>query len=338
MNSRKNGRDGTRASSRIDGRAARTAAWLALALLMALATTGCTTIKRAAIRAEFRKAFDTVTAGTDLTQVAPNVYSYRWLSYRTAFVTTPEGVVLFDPLNEDAARGLAREIQRVAPNPEIKYVVYSHFHRDHASGVRALPGHPIIVAHANAVRDLALRPLPDVVPPTEVFSEEEHDIRLGGTVIELIHLPSSHTDGLVMAYLPAEKILYEVDIVWPHQLPPPGVPDMAFGGVRRATEMMLALDFDKLVPGHGDLGTKADVAAYHDFLADLEAAFRVALAAHGMADLSSQESFLRGKQDLADVLFDVEDALRPKYGAWDNYDAVILPTTQWCFWHVLIET
>ena len=238
--------------------------------------------------------------------MAPGVYSYRWLSYRTMFVTTPDGVILFDPLNEDAARGLAAEIARVAPNPEIKYVVYSHFHRDHASGARVLPGHPIVVAHANAARELAARSLPDVLPPTETFSGEEHELRLGGTLVRLIHLPESHTDGLLMAYLPAQKVLFEVDLVWPHQLPPPGVPDMAFDGVRRSTEQMLALDFEHLVPGHAGLGTKADIEAYHAFLADLEAAFRVALAAHGMSDLSRQESFLRGQGGTADVFFDVE--------------------------------
>jgi glyoxylase-like metal-dependent hydrolase (beta-lactamase superfamily II) len=307
-------------------------------LALAFALSGCTTIKRAAVRSEFRKAFKTVTAGTDLTHVADNVYSYRWLSYRTAFITTPEGVILFDPLNEDAARGIGEAIERVAPNPEIKYVIYSHFHRDHAGGVRALRGHPAIVAHANALRELSMRSLPEVVPPTEVFSEEEHEIRLGGTVVRLIHMPNSHTDGLLMAYLPAQRVLYEVDLVWPHQLPPPGVPDMSFVGVRRATEMMLALDFDKLIAGHGDLGTKADIAAYHTFLVDLEAAYGSAVAGRGMSDLAKQETFIRGKEDLADVFFDMEDALRPKYGAWDNFDAVILPMSQWCFWHMLTGT
>lgn len=303
-----------------------------------IALSGCTTIKRVAVRSEFRKAFSTLTPGTDLTKVAEGLYSYRWLSYRTAFVTTPEGVILFDPLNDDAARAIAEEIKRVAPNPEIKYVIYSHFHRDHASGARSLPGHPVIVAHANAARELALRSLPEVAPPTEVFSEEEHEVRLGGTIVKLTHLPNSHTDGLLMAYLPAQRALYQVDLVWPHQLPPPGVPDMAFAGVRRATEMMLAVDFERLIPGHGDLGTKADVAAYRTFLIDIEAAFRAALVAHGMADLTKKEAFLRGKEDIADVFFDVEDALRPKYGAWDNFDPVILPTAQWCFWHILIGT
>ncbi|APR82631.1 Metallo-beta-lactamase family protein [Minicystis rosea] len=306
-------------------------------LLVTLLFSGCTAIKRTAIRGQLRGAF-IQPPGADLTRVAPSVYSYRWLGYRTMFVTTPEGVVVFDPLNEDAARGLSAEIAKVAPNPEIKIVVYSHFHRDHASGASALPGHPAILAHANAVRELTARGLPEVARPTEVFADEVRDLSLGGTTIRLMHLPYSHTDGLLMAYLPKERVLFEVDIIWLHQLPPPGVPDMSFAGVRRATEMMLALDFDTLVPAHGPIGTKADVVRYHDFLADLEGAFRASMTARGMTNLAEKTTFLRAQDELSDVFFDVEDALRPKYGGWENFDALILTTSVWCLWHVLTGT
>jgi glyoxylase-like metal-dependent hydrolase (beta-lactamase superfamily II) len=307
----------------------------ALALFASLA--GCTAVKRSAIRSQFRDAF-VLPSGSDVKQLTPTVYVYRWLGNSTMFITTSEGVIVFDPLNEDAARGMAAEIARVAPNPEIKYVLYSHFHRDHASGARALPGHPAIVAHANAARELALRSLPDVVPPTDVFSGESRDITLGGTTVRLIHLPNSHTDGLVMAYLPAERILFETDIIWLHQLPPPGVPDYSFAGVKRATEMMLALDVDTLVAAHGGIGTKADVVRYHHFLSDIEGTFRSALAVRGLANLGKKETQLRGREELADVFFEVEDTLRPKYGDWQNFDALILTTSVWCFWHVFTGT
>jgi len=153
-----------------------------------------------------------------------------------------------------------------------------------------------------------------------------------------VHLPNSHTDGLLMAFLPAERVLFEVDIAWLHQLPPPAVPDLSFAGVRRAVEMMLALDVDVVVPGHGDLGTKRDLAEYHAFLVDIEASLRAAMAKHGLADLARRDTFDRGREDLADVLFDVEDELRPKYGSWPAYDATILSTSMWCFWHVLTGT
>lgn len=329
-------RKGRREWIAVRGASARFRAAALVAALLSLV--GCTTLKRSAIRSQFHDAFALIQPGAEVTRVAPNVYSYRWLGYRTMFVTTPEGVILFDPLNEDAARGLVHEIAKVAPNPEIKVVVYSHFHRDHVSGARMLPGHPRILAHANARRELEARSLPEVVPPTEVFSEESHDLTLGGTTVELIHLPNSHTDGLLMAYLPKERVLFEVDIVWLYQLPPPSVPDLSFAGVKRATEMMAALDFEVLVPAHGDLGTRRDLLQYHRFLVDLEASMRASMARRGIADLASRDTFLRGKDQLADVFFDVEDELRPKYGAWMNFDSVILSTSVWCFWHVLTGT
>jgi len=41
---------------------------------------------------------------------------------------------------------------------------------------------------------------------------------------------------------------------------------------------------------------------------------------------------------IADVFFDVEDSLRPTYGAWENFDALIHATSVWCLWHVLTGT
>ncbi|HVY46238.1 MAG TPA: MBL fold metallo-hydrolase [Minicystis sp.] len=320
-------------------RRARRALTLAAAATLAVAATGCTDLRRAVIRSEVRKVFTaTLTRGTDVTQVGPHLYSYRWMTYRTAFVATPDGVILFDPINADAARGVARAIEQIAPNPNIRYVVYSHFHRDHASGAAALPGHPVILAHANAARELAARSLPDVAPPTETFAGEERDLELGGEHVRLMLLPESHTDGLLMMHVPADRALYEVDIVWPHQLPPPGVPDMSYAGVERATQKMMAVDFDTLVPGHGAIGTKRDVVRYHQLLVDLDGAFRASLRRRGLDDLTRRSTFERGADDLADVFFDVEDALRPRYGDLENFDAVILPTSQWCFWHVLTGT
>lgn len=297
---------------------------------------GCTGMKRLAIKGEFKKAFSsTMTPGTELVKVAEGLYSYRWLTYRTAFVTTPEGVIVFDPLNDDAAKGLAKAISEVAPNPQIKYVVYSHFHRDHISGGRNLPGEPVIIAHEKAAADIRARNYDDVIAPTEVFSGDAHELTLGGTTLRLIHLPKSHTDGMIMVHLPQRRALYLVDTVWPKQLPPPGAP-MSFAGTRKALAQIAAMDFDILIAGHADIGTKDDVTSYAKFLGDLEAEFRAALVTRGMDDLHRQQTFLDGAQSLADVFFDVEDALRPRYGTWANFDTGILPISQVCFWSVLI--
>src|SRR5258706_8935860 len=142
---------------------------------------GCQTIERRAINGSISSAFLEInTPEGGLTKLADDLYSFKWFGYRTGFVTTRDGVVVFDPLNADAAAKLSTEIKRVAPNPTIRYVIYSHNHADHAEGARALGGNPVIIAHANAARAIAERPDPEIAPPTETFEGDERDLTLGG--------------------------------------------------------------------------------------------------------------------------------------------------------------
>jgi len=297
-----------------------------------------TQMKRAAIRSQLNQwAKGAMPPGTGLTRLDKNFYTYRWLGYRTAFLTTPEGVILFDPLNEDAASHLVQEIAKVAPNPAIKYVIYSHHHRDHASGGRVIPGSPVFLAHASAAQEIRSRNYPDVVPPTQTFEGEESALNFGGETLQFIRLRDSHTDGLVAIYLPQHKALYLVDIVVPHETltVAPSV-GSSYNGVKAAVARLLPLDFETLVPGHEDLGKRLDLVDYYLFLNDLEAAMVKALKRRGISDFHKQQSFEQYAIQLPDLLFEVEDELKPKYGQWRNFEQLMLPNMQWCFFGMLM--
>lgn len=308
-----------------------------LALAASLCLPGCAALKRAVIRTQLDEvAGALMPEGTELIAVAEDLYSYRWLGYRTSFLTTPAGVILFDPLNSDAARALAVEIARVAPNPVIRYVVYTHHHRDHAAGARMLPGHPEILAHENAARSIAGPGHEDVEPPTQTFSGDSFSLELGGRTVQLLHLKDSHSDGLLAVHIPHRRTVVAVDVFTPRQMPNLGPPGPKFFGLKSAIAQLLALDFDTMLPGHGDIASRRDLVEYQVFLDDLEGAFRGAMTARGLGDLGARETFRRGQRELADIFFEVEDRLRPKYGAWKLFDNQILMTTQWVFVSILL--
>lgn len=297
-----------------------------------------TQAKRAVIRSQLNEWTKVaIPPGTGLTQLSKNFYTYRWLGYRTAFLTTPEGVILFDPLNEDAAGHLVQEIAKVAPNPAIKYVIYSHHHRDHASGGRKIPGNPVFLAHANAAQKIRERNYPDVVPPTQTFDGEEFELQFGGETLRLIRLSDAHTDGLISIYLPRQKALYLVDIVVAHEAMTvaPSV-GSSYNGVKAAVAKLLPLDFETLVPGHEDLGKRVDLVDYYLFLNDLDAAMVKALKRRGLENFHNQQAFEKYAVQLPDVFFEVEDELAPKYRHWRNFEQLMLPNMQWCFFGMLM--
>lgn len=297
-----------------------------------LAVGGCASFKRNAIKGEIHDALSDLNAkpNTELVKLTDGVYTYKWYSYRTGFVTTPGGVVVFDPLNATAAGELRREIERVAPNHEIKYVIYSHAHADHISGVKALGGNPIIIAHKNVLRDITARPLPDITAPNETFEGDTKELTVGGVTFQLIWLPGAHTDGMTATYVPQRKTLVEVDMAHVKMMTPVGAPFSSWHGQLAAIEAMLKLDFQFVIPGHGPAGTKQDIADYLAMLHDMERTLRTAASAHGVTQFHGDPAFFTHPK-LGDIMFDALDALHGKYKDWQGWEHHTLQALQWAF-------
>jgi glyoxylase-like metal-dependent hydrolase (beta-lactamase superfamily II) len=244
---------------------------------------------------------------TATTKLADNVYLFRYGGHQSIFIVTPEGVIATDPISlKRPAQPYLDAIRQISAAP-IKYVVYSHHHYDHAAGGKLFKdAGAVFVAHRNAKAHLVELNDPDVVIPDEVV-DERRTIELGGTRLGLIYVGRNHSDNSLVMLLPKEKILFAVDFI-PLQaalfrdMPDGFVPDW-FDSLDR----VLPLDWTTLVPGHpgpgGRLGTKDDVRALKEYMADVSNAAK-ALAAKG--------------QCLND------DAMRsvklPKYEGWGAYN------------------
>jgi len=159
------------------------------------------------------------TAQTDYetSQVASGVYQFRWGYYNALFVTTRGGVVAVDPLSVEAARQLAREIKKATPGQPMAAIVYSHSDADHATGAGALlagmgqRGVPII-AHEKAVAPIRKLSSPDLLPPTHTFSDRLVPFA-EDRPIELHYLGPSHTDNLVVPFIPDVGVAFAGDFV-----------------------------------------------------------------------------------------------------------------------------
>ena len=94
----------------------------------------------------------------EIERIAGNLYRARSNNHYTVFLVADEGVVLADPLNLDFAEWLKAEIAERF-NEEVKYVLYSHHHWDHASGGAAFVDTAEFIGHENMVKHLQA-PLP----------------------------------------------------------------------------------------------------------------------------------------------------------------------------------
>ncbi|MFK8026319.1 MAG: MBL fold metallo-hydrolase [Ilumatobacter sp.] len=111
--------------------------------------------------------------------------------------------------------------------------------------------------------------------PTRTF-DERLELDVGGRAVELIEVGPAHTDGDVLVHVPDSSTIYTGDILFIG-----GQPIVWAGPLSNwvaACDLMLSMDVDTVVPGHGPLTDRSGIREVRDYLAfvDTEASGRQA--------------------------------------------------------------
>ena len=199
-----------------------------------------------------------------------------------AVYATSEGVVLVDDMFDRNHADILAQVKLVTDRP-LRYVINTHQHDDHAGGdFRMLPIAEVI-AHQNVYANLKnlKRPYYEDTPGTpiglpRVTFSDRLDVHLGGKDIEAYYFGRGHTSGDAIIYFPELKAIHTGDLFISSSRP--GVPiyvDYVQGGSliewTRTLERTLQLDFDIVIPGHGPVATKADLARFNASIAAMRA-------------------------------------------------------------------
>jgi glyoxylase-like metal-dependent hydrolase (beta-lactamase superfamily II) len=238
-----------------------------------------------------------------------NVYIFRYGNHQSMFVVTSGGVIATDPIGYGRPQAVVTyvdEIKKVAGGQPIKYLIYSHHHFDHIAGGKPFKdAGATIIAHKRAQERLQ-----QIKDPHTVLADETLDttrtITLGDTTLELTYLGLNHSDSSIVMRLPKQKILFAVDFVSVGSVPGRGMIDSYPLEWEESLKKVLAMDWDRLIPGHpgpgGRLGTKQDVQDLLTFLQDASAAVKAEAQAGKCWD-------------------GVEKGLKlPKYESWAGYE------------------
>jgi glyoxylase-like metal-dependent hydrolase (beta-lactamase superfamily II) len=174
-------------------------------------------------------------------------------------------VVVEGPQNDQRAEAIIAEAKRLIPNKPIRYVVNTHQHFDHAGGLRAFvaEGATVITHQINKPYYEKVWANPHTLVPDKLAQNPkkpkfetvaEKKILTDGThTIELYHLTDfGHNDGMLIAYLPKEKVLLEADGFNP---PPqaatrPPAAISPYTASLAANIQRLNLDVQRIIPVH----------------------------------------------------------------------------------------
>ena len=201
--------------------------------------------------------------------LTPDVWLLSGGSHHSVVVAFADRLVMIEaPQSEARSRAAIAKARELRPGTPLTHLVMSHHHFDHSTGLRAAIAEGLtVIAHAGNeafVKEIAARPftrMPDALAksPTPVTVDAVGDTKTisdGTRSLVLYHVAGNpHSDTMLMAYLPKERLLIEVDAFSPGGTYHPYAANL-LGHVER-----LKLNVDRIVPLHGAVATMADLVA-----------------------------------------------------------------------------
>jgi glyoxylase-like metal-dependent hydrolase (beta-lactamase superfamily II) len=183
------------------------------------------------------------------------------------------------PVNEERSLWVLPEVRRLSPKP-IKYVVNTHHHFDHAGGLRTYValGATVITHESNRpfYEQVLFYPAERTLQPDlfsslypsfngnrtleiKTVSAPKYSLTDGTRTMDIYPVQGlAHSSDMLIAYLPAEKILVNAELYSPRPADEPPPPVDASMRTLYDNIQRLKLDVAQHVPIHGVPGTNAD--------------------------------------------------------------------------------
>jgi glyoxylase-like metal-dependent hydrolase (beta-lactamase superfamily II) len=213
-------------------------------------------------------SFDAVSVGDDVSAI-------HGRGGNVAILATERGAVIVDTMGFLIQARQIRELAETLGRGPTQVIVNTHYHWDHTHGNPAFAAGARIVS-TRATLD-ALRAWDaeywdgeaGARLPNETF-EDQHEMKIGGKTIRSYHLGRGHTAGDLVVLFVEDRVLVAGDLFFNGVYP--NIDLESGGSVREwvtSLDRALALDFDRVIPGHGPVSDRAGLEGFRDFLREL---------------------------------------------------------------------
>jgi glyoxylase-like metal-dependent hydrolase (beta-lactamase superfamily II) len=200
-------------------------------------------------------------------ELSPGVWFLGGQSHHSVLVEFADHLTLIEaPQNDARTLAVIAKARELRPGKPLTELVNTHHHFDHSGGVRAAiaEGLGVITHRANAAyfQEAATRAhtiSPDALAkntkPAKITPvDEEMTLKDAARTMVLYHVAGNpHTDTMLMAYLPRERLLVEVDAYSPGSAVQPYAANLIENVTRRK------LKVDRIVPLHGTVVPYAEL-------------------------------------------------------------------------------
>jgi cyclase len=216
-------------------------------------------------------------------KVAGSVWMLTGAGGNIGVSSGPDGLLIVDDQFLPLADKIKAALRGISPDGKLAFVVNTHVHGDHTGGNRVFGKVATIIAQTNVRKRLAAgqeQPEPKEALPVVTF-ENGVTLWFNGEEIEVTHVPPGHTDGDSIIVFKGANVVHMGDHFFNGRFP---VIDVASGGdvagyVKNVADALVRIPADaKLIPGHGPLGTVADLKRFQAMIAATSDVVRAEIA------------------------------------------------------------
>ena len=202
-------------------------------------------------------------------EVTSGVWYLTGQSHHSVLVEFDEYLALIEaPLSEARALAVIDRARELQPDKPLRYVVNTHHHFDHSAGIRAAVSEGLtvithelnrsffedLVTRQHSIEQDALARNPQPLTVETVPGDESYELTDGQRTLQISRIVDDlHCDGIVMAYLPRERILIEADAYSPNSQAAP------FAAALLQNIEDRGLRVDMILPIHGGVAEFEDL-------------------------------------------------------------------------------
>ncbi|HKZ38085.1 MAG TPA: MBL fold metallo-hydrolase [Chryseolinea sp.] len=214
--------------------------------------------------------------------VSDNLYFLKGSGGNIGVFIGKEGTLMIDDQFAELSNKINGAIKTLSPN-DIRFLINTHLHGDHSGGNENFKKMGVTIVAHDLVRERMSRQsvnktTNEVKPPRDeeawpmISFSEKLNVYLNQEDIELLHIDPAHTDGDVVVHFKKANVYHMGDMFVTYGYP---YIDYSNGGSINgfisSLDKFLAMmdDNTKVIPGHGELCSKADVKKFRDRLAEI---------------------------------------------------------------------
>jgi glyoxylase-like metal-dependent hydrolase (beta-lactamase superfamily II) len=212
------------------------------------------------------------------TELAPGIYMLTGRGGNVGLTVGVDGAAIIDDQFADMAPKIRAAVAMLTDRP-VKFVINTHLHGDHTGGNDAFgKAGAVIIAQENVRKRLGTpqtnpstsQPIPARARealPVVTFAHSA-TLHFNDDDLEFTHLPNAHTETDIFIRFRKANIVHMGDLFTGGFPFIDGNTGGTLDGLIKAHESVLAAidDQTQVIRGHGPLGNKAELQAYHDML------------------------------------------------------------------------